>query len=746
MLCMGCQHWCHLLRCSGLTSEKQYKINDYRCPSCVKLTEADPQKNNHASHIDQRDDNGSKDNVENIRNNIEKKTIRRRKVSLYDNSPIITGGREYPGTKNKIKRKRKTREEGTTESPEKKSDTEKSPTSKKTKIEDTQKSKKRTLNKDNEPQIYRDPSNPWHKKDTPALDKCKEKKCIDCSQMYISDHNNKAKIRCMLCNDGKHDCLNEAVCASKGSVWVCGECMKKLQKEKNTIKKNETNKEKENESNKTHNGKDLEKKAESENLLEYQGINITAKDIKTLENEQWVCDEIISLFLAFMREDQNMKDAKILLVNPSATYILKECADKKIVNDLKQDLKINEMEWVFYPINNNKKSDSVGGTHWSLLLFCKKENRYYHYDPIEGKNKDHAKELILNTLELNNFRLGALPEYRQAKCPKQENSYDCGPYIMLYIREIINNIITGKETIMHHFNGIEATKFREQMQEIIHYRIEKAGKTKMPKDKSINNNKEKCIDSDKKTSWEKKSVCEDWARNICNNRKDCKNEHPILCTNWIARGDCWGLKNKQCKFYHPTLCLQHLGQKECTNGNGCNQRHIQEGKENIKNKYRSEVCRYWAIGKCNKNDCRFTHPMICRDMLRNGQCNKIPCNTFHPKICKANKNHKRCHWGDVCRFRHINRVTQNASNNEYFHQYRSSENIQPHHEMRRNQSVREGREMKTYESIKPNYTERFRNPTETNTEDFLWSRLKTWEKRQIIGLMTNIRTERMHRK
>ena len=129
-------------------------------------------------------------------------------------------------------------------------------------------------------------------------------------------------------------------------------------------------------------------------------------------------------------------------------------------------------------------------------------------------------------------------------------------------------------------------------------------------------------------------------------------------------------------------------------------------------------------------------------MLRNGQCNKMPCNTFHPNICNANKNHETCR----CRFRHINRVTQNASNNEYFHQYRSSENIQPHHEMRRNQSVREGREMKTYESIKPNYTERFRNQTETNTEDFLWSRLKTWEKRQIIGLMTNIRTERMHRK
>ena len=60
--------------------------------------------------------------------------------------------------------------------------------------------------------------------------------------------------------------------------------MKKLQKENNT-KKTETLKEKENERNKAHknkehNGKDLEKKTESENLLEYQGTNITAKDKK----------------------------------------------------------------------------------------------------------------------------------------------------------------------------------------------------------------------------------------------------------------------------------------------------------------------------------------------------------------------------------------------------------------------------------------------------------------------------------
>ena len=334
---------------------------------------------------------------------------------------------------------------------------------KKTRIEYTKKSNKNMLNKNNEHQRSKDASYPWPKKDTPAVDKCKKKTCIDCNQMYNEDYTSKADTRCIMCNAGKHGCLSEAVYASKGSVWMCGECMKGLQKE--NTKKSEAlkEKEKEKERNKAHSGKDVEKKTESENLLEYQGANITAKDIKTLENGQWVCDEIISLFLAFMREDQKMKDAKILLVNPSTTYLLQESTDKNIVNDIKQDLRINEKEWVFYPINNNKKSDNVGGTHWSLLLFCRRENVYYHYDPIEGMNKDHARKLILNTLDLNNFKLGGLPEHRQAKCPKQENSYDCGPYIMLYIREIVNSIIVRKETIMQDFNGNEATKFRKQM-------------------------------------------------------------------------------------------------------------------------------------------------------------------------------------------------------------------------------------------------------------------------------------------
>merc|ERR1712106_460408 len=97
-------------------------------------------------------------------------------------------------------------------------------------------------------------------------------------------------------------------------------------------------------------------------------------------------------------------------------------------------------------------------------------------------------------------------------------------------------------------------------------------------------NNDKGMDMNKRNVWEKKNkVCEDWAKNVCNNGDNCTYEHPILCKRWVSKGDCWGWENKKCKFYHPALCWQYLGQRYCTNGKGCRYRHILEAKENVNN-------------------------------------------------------------------------------------------------------------------------------------------------------------------
>ncbi|CAL4136418.1 unnamed protein product, partial [Meganyctiphanes norvegica] len=131
----------------------------------------------------------------------------------------------------------------------------------------------------------------------------------------------------------------------------------------------------------------------------------------------------------------------------------------------------------------------------------------------------------------------------------------------------------------------------------------------------------------------------------------------------ITRGECLGWKSKQCNFYHPDLCWQYLGQGKCNSGNRCVFRHIQDSEEKdnkpslSNSKYRKAVCRYWVAGKCQNRNCNFTHPVICREILRTGQCNLKQCNSFHPQICNANGKNERCKWGDKCRFLHIKRGT-----------------------------------------------------------------------------------------
>ena len=640
VLCMGCMHWCHLTKCSGLSGEKDYKKKEFRCPTCInQLINSQRTEDSGTPKIQGHKDCSEKNYVNKNHTEIKKPSVR--KVSFYDNSPIITGGREFPETR----RKRKNRE-GTPDSLEKKTDEEKSPISKKTKVKDTKKNDKIT---------------------------------------------------------------------------------------KNDKKPKEANNQQEDEM------ESMKKKKGNKNLLEYQGTNITSSDISTLDNGQWVCDEIIALFLAFMREDRSMKEKKILLVNPSTAFILKECEDKKLVQELKSELKINEMEWVFYPVNNNKKANSVGGTHWSLLMYCRKENLYYHYDPIEGTNIEHAKKIVLNTLDMNHFGRKGLPEYKEIKCPQQENTYDCGPYIMMYIQKLTDNIISDRALYSYHINKNEVTKFREQLQDVIQYRISKSGINEVLIDETKNAIVNKVKESEKEIK-----LCSKWARDVCSDKK-CTFDHPELCRRWITKGDCLGWKSQQCKYHHPALCWQYLGQGMCNNGHRCDYRHIHDANEKNKkpyqqnNRYTQTVCRYWASGKCTKYNCSFTHPVICQDIVRTGLCSAKQCKRYHPQLCNANLNNRRCRWGDSCRFRHINNVTKNEDYLQQNKKPNMKEN--PQHYLAR-QNHENGRGWENQASRKYDHKDQYEMQLKTKMEDFLWSRLDVWEKKQMMGMMTHTMEER----
>ena len=236
VLCMGCMHWCHLTKCSGLSGEKEYKKGDYRCPTCVNQLLVNKHRCETENTSSQENVDGDKEKVNENKKPTEIRKPRGRKVSFFDNSPIVTGGIEFP----ELKRKRKTREIGSPDSSEKKSDEEKSPIPKKTK-------KNYKITKNDNKEVHKLPQ----KDDQITVDKSRFKECIDCKQRYDANcSNSKTKIKCFGCNDNKHDCLKddifrENIKVSKGLIWICGECIKIFKQEKTPTgisSKNDSNK------------------------------------------------------------------------------------------------------------------------------------------------------------------------------------------------------------------------------------------------------------------------------------------------------------------------------------------------------------------------------------------------------------------------------------------------------------------------------------------------------------------------
>ena len=186
----------------------------------------------------------------------------------------------------------------------------------------------------------------------------------------------------------------------------------------------------------------------SETLTTIDGIRITKADRMSIENGKNVTCTIISLFIKKL--ESSSKDAleknKILLIQPAIVQLL-QLQEKKYVKEQKEHLNMSKYDWIIFPISNRKNPDEGdGGEHFSLAIFSKKEHRFLHLDPISGYNRRNALDLMTNLIDRESVNregnLYKLPDFEEVDCEKQENGFDCGPFIIGYMAEaieIINN-------------------------------------------------------------------------------------------------------------------------------------------------------------------------------------------------------------------------------------------------------------------------------------------------------------------
>ena len=196
------------------------------------------------------------------------------------------------------------------------------------------------------------------------------------------------------------------------------------------------------------------------------GGDISNTDLKSLENGGWVTDNIISL--VFGNIQQYVNGNKLALVEPSVTQILRKSPDPGTVAKTVEDLKLKEMDYVFFPVNNNDKVDGEGGSHWSLLVYIsdKRHVKFYHHDPISGANHRHANELIKNLSKANTF-FKSKPKIEEVVVPEQVNGYDCGIYTVIYAGMLVSDITNGFAPKLINITPEEVSKCRKTLRQKI---------------------------------------------------------------------------------------------------------------------------------------------------------------------------------------------------------------------------------------------------------------------------------------
>ncbi|XP_011504795.1 PREDICTED: sentrin-specific protease 8-like [Ceratosolen solmsi marchali] len=186
-------------------------------------------------------------------------------------------------------------------------------------------------------------------------------------------------------------------------------------------------------------------------FLSYNNSLIRQGDVNLLRGPYWLNDTIIGFYFEFLEDKYEALMPEALFVCPELTQLLKVTASNEY-SALLDPIKAKEKNWIFFPLNDCSSLERPGGTHWSLLVFSKVEKSCFHYDSSRGLNTSIAKDL---SKKIMHYLLGNSDgNFIEIDCPQQDNSYDCGLFV-LYFADNIPIHIQKKLKISFDFEFIQ---------------------------------------------------------------------------------------------------------------------------------------------------------------------------------------------------------------------------------------------------------------------------------------------------
>merc|ERR1712121_63942 len=131
-------------------------------------------------------------------------------------------------------------------------------------------------------------------------------------------------------------------------------------------------------------------------------LGLDRNNAESLKPQKQVLDDVLEYGVGKLEKEIGNDSKKIGIVGPAVSEFIMQGEDRKNPeNYLKScrnmlDGAMKDQENTILFINYNKNVDiekhklGEGGSHWSILHYNKKENKFFHHDPIANTNKKYA--------------------------------------------------------------------------------------------------------------------------------------------------------------------------------------------------------------------------------------------------------------------------------------------------------------------------------------------------------------------
>jgi sentrin-specific protease 8 len=91
-------------------------------------------------------------------------------------------------------------------------------------------------------------------------------------------------------------------------------------------------------------------------------------------------------------------------------------------------LNATEKDFIIFAVNDNALN-AAGGSHWSLCVWSKPDNTFFHFDSSSNSNHSACSKLV----KILKISLGyQSAELENVQCLQQNNSYDCGIFVLCH--------------------------------------------------------------------------------------------------------------------------------------------------------------------------------------------------------------------------------------------------------------------------------------------------------------------------